>query len=69
MKVTVSEMTKKYKAVLATSGASQADIDAMTTLYLEQDLHNNYFSGLWEVEGVLRGIEKINWQTACSRGE
>jgi LDH2 family malate/lactate/ureidoglycolate dehydrogenase len=51
-------MTKKFKAVLATSGASQADIDAMTTLYLEQDLHHNYFSGLWEVDGVLKELEK-----------
>jgi ureidoglycolate dehydrogenase (NAD+) len=57
MKISVSEMTKKYKAVLATSGANQADIDAMATLYLEQDLHNNYFSGLWEVEGVIKELK------------
>lgn len=57
MKATVSEMTKKYKAVLATSGASQADVDAMTTLYLEQDLHNNYFSGLWEVESAIKELK------------
>ena len=58
MKLSVSELTKKYKAVLATSGASQADIDAMTTLYLEQDLHNNYFSGLWEVESVIKELKE-----------
>jgi ureidoglycolate dehydrogenase (NAD+) len=58
VKVPVSEMTKKYKAVLATSGANQADIDAVTTLYLEQDLHNNYFSGLWEVESVIEALKK-----------
>ncbi len=53
MKISVSDMTNKYKAVLATSGASQADIDAMATLRLEQDLHHNYFSGLWDVDEVL----------------
>src|SRR4051812_47399419 len=58
MKISVSEMTRKYKAVLATSGASQADIDAMTTLRLEHDLHHNYFSGLDEVKGVIESLRK-----------
>ncbi|HEX7963211.1 MAG TPA: Ldh family oxidoreductase [Candidatus Saccharimonadales bacterium] len=53
MKVSFSEVVRKYKEVLATSGASQEDIDAVATLNLEQDLHHNFFSGLDEVNLAL----------------
>lgn len=58
MKIAVSELTKKYKAVLATSGASANDVEGMARLYLEQDFHNNYFSGLWETENVIKELQR-----------
>lgn len=57
MKVKVSEMIAKYKAALALSGASAHDVDNMTTLRLEQDLHGNYFSGLSEVKGAYKELK------------
>lgn len=57
MKVKVSKMTAKYKEVLALSGASQKDIDAITTLRIEQDLHDNYFSGLSEIKGAFKELK------------
>lgn len=54
MKVPFSEVVRKYKEVLATTGASQKDIDTATTLALEQDLHHNFFSGLEEVLTVIK---------------
>jgi LDH2 family malate/lactate/ureidoglycolate dehydrogenase len=57
MKVKVSELTAKFKEALALSDASQKDIDAMTTLRLEQDLHDNFFSGLSEVKGAFKELK------------
>src|SRR5690348_4577863 len=50
-------MIAKYKAALALSGASAHDVDNMTTLRLEQDLHGNYFSGLSEVKGAYKELK------------
>ncbi|HSW99784.1 MAG TPA: Ldh family oxidoreductase [Patescibacteria group bacterium] len=60
MNISVAEMTAKFKAVLATSGANQQDIDNMARLCLEQDLHHNYFSGLWDVKGFLEELQRSN---------
>ncbi|HSX35674.1 MAG TPA: Ldh family oxidoreductase [Patescibacteria group bacterium] len=57
MKIKVSEMITKYKEALALSGASPKDVDAMTTLRLEQDLHDNFFSGLSEVRGAYKELK------------
>jgi LDH2 family malate/lactate/ureidoglycolate dehydrogenase len=58
MQVPVSEMKKKFKEVLMTSGAEEKDVDVMVDLRLEQDLHHNYFSGLGEVETSLKELEE-----------
>lgn len=58
MKIAVTELTEKYKAVLATTGADEQDVAAIATFYLEQDLHHNYFSGLEEVEAALKLLER-----------
>ena len=58
MKIPVTQLTSRYKAVLESSGASQQDIDAMTILRLEQDLHKNYFSGIGEVEGTVKELKE-----------
>lgn len=57
MNIPVSELTAKYRAVLAASDASQSDIDAMIKFRLEQDLHGNYFSGVSEVAEAVKELK------------
>lgn len=56
MKIAISKLTEKYKTALATSGASQKDIDGMLRLRLEQDFHHNYFSGISEIEESIKEL-------------
>ncbi|HTE58266.1 MAG TPA: Ldh family oxidoreductase [Verrucomicrobiae bacterium] len=58
MKVAVSELTKKFKALLATSGASEWDVNTLASLYLEEDLRDNYFSALWSFEEAIERLKK-----------
>jgi LDH2 family malate/lactate/ureidoglycolate dehydrogenase len=58
MKVPVSEMKRKFKEIMMTSGADEKDVDVMVDLRLEQDLHHNYFSGLGEVETSLKELRE-----------
>jgi LDH2 family malate/lactate/ureidoglycolate dehydrogenase len=63
MKVPVSKITTMFKEALATSGAEQKDIDVMTTLCLEQDLHDNYFSGLSDVDKAIKLLQQSKDKT------
>lgn len=50
MKVKVSEIRQQLKALLATSGAPEHDVEIITDHLLQQDLRQNFFSGVGEAE-------------------
>lgn len=63
MRVQFSRMETMLKHMLATSGANAKDIDTMAFLELEQDLHNNLFSCMRNVESVIKELQESQGKT------
>ncbi len=58
MKLPFDQVKKMYRELLETSGAAAADIDIMLEIKLDQDLHQNYFSGIQEVEAAIATLKR-----------
>lgn len=63
MHVQFGRMETMLKQMLATSGADAKDVETMAFLELEQDLHNNLFSCLRNVEAVIKELRESQGKT------
>lgn len=58
MKIALDKLTTMYREILGTAAADPADLEALLEIKIDQDLHDNYFSGVAEAESALKALQR-----------
>jgi LDH2 family malate/lactate/ureidoglycolate dehydrogenase len=58
MRVKLEKAKAMLHEALATTGADPKDIETMVFMQLEQDLHQNFFSGLGQIDHAVEALQK-----------